>query len=198
MSLQTFQETLVAQSLAGTAFGTYTSAKTVIPPVCLVQLPPNYFYVGKAMRTTVWGAMSTFVTTPGTVVFQIMMGAIAVWSSGNIQMNATAHSLLPWKLVVEWRVDTIGNGVIAKVIGLGLLNGVMFTKTIAATDLWGRVSAADAAVGEVSILCPITTPAVGTGFDSTIANVMDFFVGFSVSNAANIVQPQFYMVEALN
>jgi DHA2 family multidrug resistance protein len=34
--------------------------------------------------------------------------------------------------------------------------------------------------------------------DSTIANVMDFFVGFSISSGSNVVQVQHYTVEALN
>jgi len=74
----------------------------------------------------------------------------------------------------------------------------MFTKTIAATDLWGRVSAADAAVGEVTIQAPITSPAQGTGFDSTVANIWDFWVGFSVSSASNRVRIDQYTVETLN
>jgi hypothetical protein len=124
-------------------------------------------------------------------------GQHCIWSSGNIQLRdgLTRRCRSP---VVEWRVDTIGSGTTAKVMGLGKLDGVMFTKTIAATDLWGRVSAADAAVSEVGILTPITTPAVGTGFDSTIANIMDFFFGFSVSSGSNSITVQHYIVEALN
>lgn len=197
-SLQTFQETLVAQSIAGTSFGTFTTAKSVIPPICLFQFPPNYLYVGKVFRIRVAGGIGTLVTTPGTMAFQVMIAAVIAWTSGNIQLNATAHTNLPFTLDLLLTCRAIGITTSANMLGMGVLTGVMFTKTIAATDLWGRVSAADAAVSEVVINVPITAPAVGTGFDSTIANVMDFFVGFSVSNAANTVKIEQYTVEALN
>jgi hypothetical protein len=39
---------------------------------------------------------------------------------------------------------------------------------------------------------------VGTGFDSTIANLLDFWTAFSISNAGNGVQVYDYTVEELN
>jgi len=189
MSLQTFQETVVQTSITGTAFNTFTTAKTVIPPIALFQLPPNYLYVGKKFRTTVTGSISNIVTTPGTITFQIMLAAVAAWTSGAVQLNATAHTTLPFKLVVDWRVNAIGVTTGATVQGIGTLTGIMFTNTA------GQV---DSVNGIPSIVVPATAPAVGTGFDSTIANTLDFFVGFSISNAGNQVQLWDYCVEALN
>jgi len=189
MSLQTFQETLVSQQLAGTAFNTFTTAKTVIPPICLFQLPPNYLYIGKKFRTTVLGSISNIVTTPGTITFQINMGTVAAWSSGAVQLNATAHTTLPFRLVVEWTVRAIGNSTSANIIGVGTVTGIMFTNTA------GQV---DSVNGIPSIVVPATAPAVGTGFDSTVAQTLDLFVGFSISNIGNQIQIQDYLVEALN
>ena len=189
MSLQTFQETVVQTSITGTAFNTFTTAKTVIPPIALFQLPPNYLYVGKKFRTTVTGSISNIVTTPGTITFQIMLAAVAAWTSGAVQLNATAHTTLPFKLVVDWRVNAIGVTTGATIVGIGTLTGIMFTNTAGQTD---------SANGIPSIVVPATAPAVGTGFDSTIANTLDFFVGFSISNAGNQAQIWDYCVEALN
>lgn len=141
------------------------------------------------MRTTVRGALSNIVTTPGTVTFQIMMGSIVVWTSGAIQLNATAHTLLPFTLQVDWTVRAIGSSTSANVLGMGTLQGIHFTLTAGQTD---AVNTA----GQFAV--PATAPAVGTGFDSTIANIMDFWVGFSINNAGNGVQIQEYIVEALN
>ena len=47
-------------------------------------------------------------------------------------------------------------------------------------------------------MVPATAPAQGTGFDSTIANILDFWVGFSISNAANGVQIAQYKVISSN
>lgn len=173
----------------GTLFNTYTAAKTVINQTELVQLPPNYWTVGKCMRVTVRGALSNIVTTPGTCVFQVMMGTIVAWTSGNIQLNATAHVLLPFELVVDLRCDTIGTGTIAKLLGQGRLNGIHFTLTAAQVDAVNTPG---------SFMVPATAPAVGTGFDSTIANLLDFWVGFSISNVGNGVQVYQYMVEEMN
>lgn len=197
-SLQTFQETLVAMPIAGTNFASFTTAKTVIPATCLFPMPANYWQIGKTFRITVRGALNTLVTTPGTCVLSVQLGAIAVYSTGNIQLNATAHTLLPWSLEVLMTVRAVGVTTSANFMGMGVLEGVHFTKTIAATDLWGRVSAADAAVSEVTLNAPVTAPAVGTGFDSTIATTLDFFFGFSISNASNSVTVHLYVVEALN
>src|SRR6266436_2141581 len=107
MSLQTFQETLVQQRAAGTNFNTYTTAKTVINQNDLFQFPPNYFQIGKKLRITVAGGLSNIVTTPGTVALQVMLGSIVVFTTGNIQLNATAHVLLPFWLDVLLRCDSV-------------------------------------------------------------------------------------------
>lgn len=189
MSLQTFQETLVSQSVAGSTFATFTTAKTVIPATSLFQFPPNYFTIGKQLRVTVAGAYSTLVTTPGTTVLQVMLGSIAVFTTGNIQLNATAHTTLPFWLDVMLVCRAIGVTTAANFMGMGRVQGIMFTITAGQTDATNTGGVFSA---------PATLPAVGTGFDSTIANTLDFFVGFSISNAANLVQIQQYTVEALN
>ena len=198
-SLQTFQETIVAMPIAGTNFATYTAAKTVIPAICLFPFPANYWQGnGKTMRIRAVAALNTLVTTPGTVVFQVMLGTLVPFTTGNIQLNATAHALRPCTLDVLMTNRTAGDGTAATFMGVGVLTGVMFTKVIAATDLWGRIAAADNAVGEVVINAPITTPANGAGFDSTLATTLDFFVGFSVSSGSNSITMSLYVVEILN
>src|SRR5712691_3442695 len=164
-----FVNVLTAATAVGTLFNTYTAAKSVINATNLVQFPPNYIFVGKKLRVTVRGGVSNIVTTPGTITFQIMMGAIVAWTSGAIQLNATAHTLLPFTLVVDLRCDSIGAGVAAKFLGMGQLSGIMFTVTAAQIDGVNT---------ETVLQVPRTAPAVGTGFDSTIADILDFWVGF--------------------
>jgi hypothetical protein len=195
---------LAAQTAAGTIFDTFTTAKTVINQQALCYIGGNTLNVGDSFRVTVRGAMTTLVTTPGTVTFQMMMGpttppTIIVWTSGAIQLNATAHTLLPFTLELDLTLQVINTtvgGAVAKFIGMGTLIGVMFTKTIAATDLWGRVSAADAAVSEVALNVPVTAPAQGTAFDSTVTNIFDFHTAFSVSSASNRIQIHQYFVDS--
>lgn len=189
MSKQTWQETLVAQSVAGTLFNTYTVAKTVLPATSLYTFPPNYFEEGKILRVTVQGGLSNIVTTPGTVTLQVMLGSIAVFTTGALQLNATAHTVLPFWLEVLLTCRAIGVTTSANFMGMGRLQGIQPTLTAAQVD----------AVNTGGIFsAPAAAPAVGTGFDSTIANIIDFWTGFSISNAGNGIQVQNYCVEALN
>lgn len=189
MSLQTWQETLVTANAAGTLFNTYTTAKTVLPTGCLVTLPANWWYVGRSIRVTVQGGISNIVTTPGTITLQVNLGAVAAFSTGAIQLNATAHTTLPFEFSAILTCRAVGATTTANLMGIGKLSGIMFTRTAAQVD---QVNIGD------SLMVPITAPAVGTGFDSTAAQTLDFFAGFSISNAGNGIQIQNYLVEALN
>jgi hypothetical protein len=192
MPQQGWNEGVVTQKAAGAAYATYTTAKTVINQQDLYSLYPGFWTLGKKIRVTVHAALSNIVTTPGTVTFQVMLGTIVAWTSGAIQLNATAHTLLPMKLVVDLTcqlTNTTVGGVIAKLMGQGVLTGVMFTKTAGQTD---------GANTETVINVPVTTPALGTAFDSTISQILDFWVGFSISNSGNGIQVAQYDVEFLN
>ena len=179
----------MSSTAAGSSFGTFTTAKTVLPTGCLVTLPANWWYVGRMIRYTTWGGIGTLVTTPGTITFQLNLGSGAAFSSGAIRLSATAHTNLPYKAECVVTCRSVGSGTAATLMGQWLVNGVMFTKTAAQVD---QVNIGD------SLLAPATAPAVGTGFDSTAAQTLDFFAGFSISNAANTIQIQQVLVEALN
>lgn len=192
MPNQAFAVAVVTQEAAGTAFPSFTTAKSVINQSNLYPLYPNFFKPGQKVRITVCGALSNIVTTPGTVVLQVMLGSVIVWSSGNIQLNASAHTLLPFKLVIELTcqlANTAVGGAVAKLMGLGLLTGVMFTKTAGQTD---------SVQGDQSIVVPVTAPALGTAFDSTVSQTLDLFAGFSISNAGNGIRIDQYDVEFPN
>lgn len=192
MSLQTWQEALVTQIAAGTLLNTYTTAKSVINPQALVVLPAGYWTIGKTLRIKVWGGISNIVTTPGTITFQVQLGPtanIVAFTSGAIQLNATAHTTLPFELEIMLTCRSVGSVTAATLMGIGRLNGIMFTLTAAQVD--GINSSA-------TMLVPAAAPAVGTGFDSTVTNILDFWAGFSISNAGNGIQVQNYVVEALN
>lgn len=179
----------MSSTSAGTLFNTYTTAKTVLPTGCLVTLPANWWYVGRTIRYSVWGGISNIVTTPGTITLQVNLGSVAAFSTGAIQLNATAHTTLPFKFEAVLTCRAVGSGTSANLMGQGLVNGRMFTITAAQTD---QVNIGD------SLLVPQTAPAAGTGFDSTAAQTLDFFAGFSISNAGNGIQVQQVLVEALN
>ena len=119
----------------------------------------------------------------------VNLGAVTAFTTGAIQLNATAHTTLPFQLVVLLTCRAVGITTAANCLGIGVLTGRMFTYTAAQVD---QVN-----IG-VNMIVPIAAPAVGSGFDSSAAQTLDFFNAFSISNAANGIQVQNYIVEALN
>jgi hypothetical protein len=180
-------QTLASQQSVGTLFNTYTTAKSVINATDLFTFPANSLRAGSKLRIKSWGGLSNIVTTPGTVTFQVMMGSIVVFTTGAIQMTTTANTLSPFKFEATLRLDSAGSGTAAKFIGEGVLGALNLTIG----------SGANPTVTDTFAVVPVTAPAVGTGFDSTVANTLDFWVGFSISNAGNGVQVYDYTVEQL-
>lgn len=173
-----FPQCLASQSAAGTLFNTYTTAKSVLNVSELIPMPGNYLRVGSKLKIHVMGGLSNIVTTPGTVTFQCMMGSVAVWTSGAIQMTTTANTLTPFELDLTLRLDSAGSGTAAKFMATGKPTALNLTIG----------SGANPTVTDTTGIFPVTAPAVGTGFDSTVSEILDFWVGFSISSAGNGVQ----------
>lgn len=188
MGLQNWVNARVAPA-AGSSFGTFTTAKTVIPPTALEIIRAGSLFVGAATRITVAGGIGSLVTTPGTITFQSMIGAVIAFSTGALQLNATAHTDLPFWLEILLTCRSIGDGTNATMIGQARAFGIMFTET---------AGQADGVNSHAYLMAPKTTPAAGTGFDSTTDKILDLFAGFSISDAANTVQVDQYIVERLN
>lgn len=180
---------VVSQRAAGTNFASYTTAKTVINQQDLYSFPPNYFQIGTKLRITVHMALSNRVTGPDTMTFQVMLGTIVVWTSGAINLTTTANVTLPAKLVIDLTcqlANTGVGGVIAKFMGQGVLTGLMFNLS---------ASQANSTTNQTTLTVPITVPALGTAFDGTISQILDFWVAQSFSGSGNGVTVAQYDVE---
>lgn len=184
-----YPQCMKTMQAAATAVNTYTTAKSVINAQALWVVPANFLQIGDMIEIDVMGAMSNIVTTPGLMNFQTKMGPtanIVAFDTGNIQLNATAHTLLPFWMKVLLTLRSIGPGATqAQFMGQAFLHGVMFTRTAAQVD--GPNT-------ETLISGPATAPAVGTAFDSTVANIMDLWAGFTISNAGNGLRVDQYRV----
>lgn len=188
MAAPYFNQTLVSQKAAGTLFNTYTTAKSILNVTELLPIPGNYMQAGTKFRITADMALSNIVTTPGTVTYQVMMGSIVVWTSSTVQMSTTANTLLPVRLTVNMRLDSAGSGTAAKFLATGV--GTALNLQLGSGTTNGTVT-------DSTLNLPGTSPAVGTGFDSTVSNILDFWVGFSSSQAGNGIQIYDYTVEQL-
>ena len=188
-----YVQCLKTQHAAGTLFNTYTTAKSVINSQAIARIPGDCapLQLGDMLHVRVSGGISNVVTSQRTFTFQVMVGpaipvTIIAHASQALLTTTTAHTLIPFVYDVWMRLDSEGSGTAAKFLSQAQLNGIMF-------PISGAV--ADPTLTTGMILCPATAPAVGTGFDSTVANYLDFFVGLSVSESTTGIQIYQYSVD---
>ena len=196
MSNNSWEETLVSLKQDTPFQTTYTTAKSVFgvdgtdqSASAKYTLPPNFWYPGRTVSINLRGDLSNIVTTPGTITFQVMLGAVIAWTSGAINFSTTAHTRLPFWLDLDLTCQVDGGGTQAKLMGQGQIQSQCVSNT----------SAADSVASSIpSLLLPNTTPAQGTGFDSTASQKLDVFAGFSVSNAGNGIAVRQYRLRSMN
>jgi hypothetical protein len=182
----------------GPALNTYTTAKSVFGTttdaageVRYTAAPGQAFWrPGKGLIITACGDLSNIVTTPGTITFQFMVGSVIAWTSGAINFTTTAHTSLPFWLDIVLTCQTVGPGALAKLMGQGKITSQVVAVTAGADP--GTL------VSHNVLLLPNTTPAQGSGFDSTASQQLDLWAGFSISNVGNQVRIRQFALEALN
>lgn len=184
MSLQTWRETLVSSNTDGTA-NTSGAVATAIPPQALITLPAGWWYVGRVLRVQAMGRISCVITTPGTAKFQVRQAAVSIFDTGALNLNIVAKTNVPWWLDICMTCRATGSGTNANVFGFG-----SFTSEAVVG------APANSAGGNGTLICPVGAPAVGTGFDSTIANILDFMFTQTVGTGSMTVHQ--YTVSAEN
>lgn len=184
MASQSWGQLVATIPIAGTQYNTYTTAKSMLTSATateassgFVTLPAGFFQRGAFLIIDFVAAISNRVTGPDTFTIQIMLGAVIAFTTGAITLTTTAHTNIPLRGHIELECRTVGSGTLAALVGLATMTGQMIQQ--------GGTAGADSATLSNTINMPNTAPAVGTGFDSTVANTLDFFVAQSVSNAGN-------------
>ncbi len=161
MAKNGYQQVLYS-SVADGPTKTATAIATVLPKP-LWTLPPNYFdVVGKKLRILAWGRISCAVTTPGTCRLDVLLGGLSVWNSGALNLNVVAKTTVPWWFELDLIARTVGDSTTATLFG----QGKFVSEAV--------VGAALPSAGTNGILlCPVGTPAVGAGFDSSASKTFD-------------------------
>lgn len=190
MSKQGWQEVLITSQVDGAALTATVTPTSILPPSARYTLPSNYFSeAGKSIRIRAAGRITT-VTTPGTLTLDVRFGAIAspivVFNGGPMNLNATVQTNATWEFELTLACRSIGSGSAATMLGIG---------SWASRAIIGSPAAGAGAPGNA--LLPDTAPVVGTGFDSTLTNVVDFFATWGTSNG-NSIQTHQYVLESLN
>lgn len=164
---------LVNAQADGTQISNSTTQASIIPAAAKYTMPANFLQtIGQKIRMKAMGRVSNVVTTPGTLLFEVRVGATAATvlaTSQAMALNTTAKTNSTWWLEWEFTLRAIGASTSANFMHAGM---------------WTSESAVGAAAGTaVSINIPASAPAVSNGFDTTIANQWDLQAKFSVATS---------------
>jgi len=153
----------------GTALSNTTTPTSLLPAAEKFVMPANFFNPGTRFKFRALGRMSTAAATPGTFTFDIRFGSTVVFNGGASGTLATSATNLTWVLDLTLQCRAYGSGTSTTLIGGGTLLSAALSAT---TPL---------------MLLPVSAPAVGTGFDCTASQSVDFFGTWSSANASNSI-----------
>lgn len=182
MPIPGYAETLATMQVDGPALASFTTAVSCLSTPARKTIAPDDWYLGKRLWISAQGRIGNVVTAAPTFTFEFRLGPtsnIVAFTTGAVLCSTTAHTTLPFWLDIMLTCRAIGSGTSANLMGQARILGRPFVDA----------SGADVTtIGHPDLIVPETNPAVGTGFDSSVANVADLFVSCSASNAANTVQ----------
>jgi hypothetical protein len=187
---ETYPQLLIGSQVAGTALTASTTPTSILPGQAKYTMPANFIdVVGKKFRLTAAGRITTVVTTPGTLTLAVRMGP----TSGIVAAASQAFALnIVAKTNVSWYLDLL---LTARAIGASTSANFMHMGTWASEAVIGSPLPSAGGIGVHS--WQASAPAVGTGFDSTVANIIDLYATWSLNNANSILCEDFAL-ESLN
>lgn len=183
MSLQTWRESLITSIADSTALTASTTRTTILPSAAIYTLPANFFYVGRKIRIVAHGRVSNIVTTPGTLLLDIGIGAVVAANGGAMALNIVAKTNVPWVLTWDLTCRSVGSGTSTTLMH----QGTWTSESVIASPL-------PTVGGASSHMLPNATPAVGTGFDGTVSNTINLFGTWSLNNANSILTHQYDLI----
>lgn len=188
MSFTSWMELRKSAQGDGPSLSNSIVATSILPAQAKYTIPANELAIGSVIRIRAVGRLGNIVTTPGTITLDVRFGSIVVFNGAAMQMSITAHTTLPIWIDIELTVRAVGNGTTANLMGQGRATSQGLSLT----------AVADSTTTPATLLMPNTTPAVGSGFDSTASQTVDLFATFSVANAGNLIQIHQYAFEIDN
>lgn len=164
------------------------AAASCIPVANRLILPNNYWREEKAWLCFLSGRISNVVTTPGTGRWDFRTGpsgTIIAFDTGAIGLNVVAKTTVPWSLMVRLTCRAVGTGTLTTLFGLGEFKSEAL------------VGAPLPTVGGNGLLnVPVGAPTIGTGFDNTAANAVDWFFTQTVATGSMTLH-QYEIYEAI-
>jgi hypothetical protein len=186
-------ETLTSAQVAGPALSAFTTAVSCLPTPARHTIGPDDWFIGKMLKVYAMGQISNVVTAQPTFTFEFRLGPtsnIVAFTTGALLCSTTAHTTVPFWLEMLLTCRALGSGTSANLMGQARILSRALIDAGASADI--------TTLGHPELIAPETTPAVGTGFDSNVAQIADLFVACSTSAAGNAIQLQQYALQRLN
>ena len=161
-----------------------STLKAMIPVANIPVLGTNYFsYIGKAMRITLFGRITTGAT-PGNGTFSLL------WGSGADATGTTVASSAAWALTANMTNTSWWLDILVRCRALGSSGSLM------CTGCFSILNSATSTAASSTFMIPATAPAATT-VDLTAANVLSPQFSRSGSTAETL-QVHDVLYEALN
>jgi hypothetical protein len=194
MASQSWGQLIATIPVAGTNYTSFTAIKSMLTSATateassgFITLPPNFFQRGAIIEIEFNAGMSW--ASGNTMVFTINVGSVAAIVSSTFKVTTTGGTTEPLYGKVRATCRAQGNGTIANLIAQGFVLGRGICPA-------GATAGANYTAGMGSASWTEATPAVGTGFDSTVANTLDFLCTMGTNSASNGFQLQEYTVKS--
>lgn len=165
-----------------------TTTETIMVPD--FSFTPGWFSQGRPVRYTVFGDMSTVITTPGTATARLRWGGVAGTSlaaSGAFAPDPTAASTNV-SVMFQWYNTCRSSGTAGSMFCMGLA-------------IWNDYDDASATtiVGNLNMsLMPVSAPAVTSSINTVSANALSPTMAFSVATSGTNFQSHLAFLESLN
>lgn len=182
-SLQSWGEVIYNMVVDGTAITAAAQTSMIAAPK--PTLPERFWQIGKELRITASGRISSLITTPGTARYDVKHGTVVIFDGLAILLDTVAaHATVGWKLVIE--LTCRAQGATGNVWGTGLWTS---------EDILGVP--ATAPKGVLSAMLPWnTTPAIGANFDTAPSAAFD--LNFTQTVATGTMTCHQCRIESLN
>lgn len=186
MALPGYVNSMIASHVAGAALSGSTAETTLLPAQAKLTMPANWIeYIGQMFRLRGHGRISTVVTTPGTMTLKLKAGSTAILTSQALPLNIIAKTNVSWWL--DLMVTVRANGAACTLMG----QGPWISEAVIGSPL------ASAGGSGIELWQP-SAPVVGTSFDATVTNVLDFTGQWSVNSGSNSILCEAFQIESVD
>ena len=183
MASKGFRERILEIDSDGTAL-TNSLVQTSLLPTAFKTAAVPLGYFDQSQRRIIFefsGRISTVVTTPGTLDLSIKIGTVFAFIGGAMALNIVAKANVHFKFGGE----LVNRGFGATTTTTLFPKGCYFeSEAVIGSPL-------PTAGGSGRFLLPFNAaPALGSGFDNGVAQLVDLFGTWSVASASNSIQVQ--------